>query len=118
MYSYRTQENTRLHSRDQSAAILYIESRPLPSLPAFSVLCTFSKILVRATAAAAAAGITRSSQMSSSLPGHTDKKNQIFLIYKEIKSGTVAKSCMRKGFLIYEELRKYFIIYEEAASQI
>jgi hypothetical protein len=25
-----------------------------------------------------------------------------------------AKSYMRKGFLIYEEMRKYFTIYEEA----
>jgi hypothetical protein len=32
----------------------------------------------------------------------TDKKeNNIFLIYREIKSGAVAKSYMRKGFLIY-----------------
>jgi hypothetical protein len=39
---------------------------------------------------------------------YTDKKeNQIFLLYKEIQSGTVAKSYMRKGFLIYEEMRKY-----------
>jgi hypothetical protein len=37
----------------------------------------------------------------------TDKKeNQIFLIYKEIQSGAVAKSYMRKGFLIYEEKKK------------
>jgi hypothetical protein len=35
---------------------------------------------------------------------HTDKKEKkIFLIYKEIQSGAVAKSYMRKGFLIYEE---------------
>jgi hypothetical protein len=47
----------------------------------------------------------------------TDKKeNQIFLIYKEIQSGAVAKSHIRKGFLIYEEMRKYFPIYEEALS--
>ncbi len=46
---------------------------------------------------------------------HTDKKeNKIFLIYKEIQSGAVAKLSMRKGFLIYEEMRKYFPIYEEA----
>jgi hypothetical protein len=39
---------------------------------------------------------------------YTDKKeDQIFLIYKEIQSGAVAKSYMRKGFLIYEEMRKY-----------
>ncbi len=45
----------------------------------------------------------------------TDKKeNQIFLIYKEIRNGAVAKSYMRKGFLIYEEMRKYLTIYEEA----
>jgi hypothetical protein len=49
----------------------------------------------------------------------TDKKgNQIFLIYKEIQSGAVAKSYMRKVFLIYEEMRKYFTIYEEAVSLI
>ncbi len=36
----------------------------------------------------------------------TDKKeNQIFLIYKGIQSGAVAKY-MRKGFLIYEEIKK------------
>jgi hypothetical protein len=35
---------------------------------------------------------------------YTDKKeNQIFLIHREIQSGAVAKSYMRKGFLIYEE---------------
>ncbi len=46
------------------------------------------------------------------------KENQIFLIYKEIQSGAVAKSFIRKGFLMYEEIRKYFPIYEEAVSHI
>jgi hypothetical protein len=51
--------------------------------------------------------------------GCTDKKeNQIFLIYKEIQSGAVAKSYMRKGFLMYEEMCKYFPMYEEAVSHI
>ncbi len=50
---------------------------------------------------------------------YTDKKeNQIFLIFNEIHSGVVAKSYMRKGFLINEEMRKYFPVYEEAVSQI
>jgi hypothetical protein len=35
------------------------------------------------------------------------KRKSNFLIYKEIQSGAVAKSYMRKGFLIYEEMRKY-----------
>jgi hypothetical protein len=40
---------------------------------------------------------------------HTDKKeNKIFLIFKEIHMGSGAKSYMRKGFLIYEEMHKYF----------
>jgi hypothetical protein len=44
--------------------------------------------------------------------GYTDKKEKkIFLICKEIQSGAVAKSYMRKGFLIYEEMQKYFSIY-------
>ncbi len=48
---------------------------------------------------------------------YTDKKeNQSFLIYREIPSGAVAKSYMRKGFLIYEEMRKYFPIYEVAGN--
>jgi hypothetical protein len=62
-------------------------------------------------------------QIRALLPGlalHTDKKeNKIFLSYKEIQSGAVAKSYMRKGFLIYEEIKKmckYFPIYEEAVS--
>jgi hypothetical protein len=38
------------------------------------------------------------------------KDNPIFLIYKEIQKGAVAKSYMRKGFLKYEELRKYLTI--------
>ncbi len=42
-------------------------------------------------------------------------KKEIFflLIYKEIQSGAVAKSYMRKGFL---KMRKDFPIYEEAVS--
>jgi hypothetical protein len=46
------------------------------------------------------------------------KENKIFLITKEIQNGAVAKSYMRKAFLIYEEMRKYFVIYEEAVSHI
>jgi hypothetical protein len=49
----------------------------------------------------------------------TDKKeNKIFLIYQEIHSGAVAKSYMRKGFPIYEDIRKYFPKYGEAVSHI
>jgi hypothetical protein len=46
------------------------------------------------------------------------KEKKIFLKYKEIQMGAVAKSYMRKGFLIYEEMRKYLVIYEEAVSHI
>ncbi len=50
---------------------------------------------------------------------YTDKKeNQIFLIYTEMQSVAVAKSYMRKGFLIYEEMGNYFPIYQEAVSHI
>ncbi len=43
---------------------------------------------------------------------NTDKKeNQIFLIYKEIQSGAVAKSYMTDGFLIYREIFTHFLIY-------
>jgi hypothetical protein len=47
---------------------------------------------------------------------YTDKKKKKFLIYKEIQMGSGAKSYMRKGFLIYEEMRNLFPIYEEAVS--
>ncbi len=50
---------------------------------------------------------------------HTDKKeNKIILIDKEIQNGSSAKSYMRKGLLIYEEVHKYFAIYDEAVSHI
>jgi hypothetical protein len=32
--------------------------------------------------------------------------------------GAVAKSYMKKGFLIFEEMRKYLVIYEEAVGNI
>ncbi len=43
---------------------------------------------------------------------HTDKKeNEIFLIYKEIQNGAVAKSYMTNGLLIYGEIFAHFLIY-------
>jgi hypothetical protein len=42
----------------------------------------------------------------SGFPALIKKENQIFLINEEIQSGAVAKSYMRKGFLIYEEIKK------------
>ncbi len=50
---------------------------------------------------------------------YTDKKEKkIFLKYKEIQSGAIEKSYMRKGFLIYDEMHKYLHIYEEAVSHL
>jgi hypothetical protein len=43
---------------------------------------------------------------------YTDKKeNLIFLIYKEIQNGAVAKSYMTNGLLIYGEIFEHFPIY-------
>jgi hypothetical protein len=39
-------------------------------------------------------------------------------MYKEIQMGAVAKSYLRKGFLINEEMRKYLVIYEEVVSHM
>jgi hypothetical protein len=44
------------------------------------------------------------------------KEKKIFLINKEIQKGAVAKSYMRRGFLIYEEKRKYLVIYDFATA--
>jgi hypothetical protein len=49
-------------------------------------------------------------------PPLTDEKKRSFPM--EIQMGSVAKSYMRKHFLIYEEMRKYLTIYEEAVSHI
>ncbi len=46
------------------------------------------------------------------------KKKKNLLIYKEIQNGAFAKSYVRKGFLIYEEMRKYLIKNEESVSHI
>ncbi len=39
------------------------------------------------------------------------KENQIFLIYREIRNGAVAKSYMNNGLLIYGEIFSHFLIY-------
>ncbi len=39
------------------------------------------------------------------------KINKIFLTYKEIHNGAVAKSYMTNGFLIYGEIFAHFLIY-------
>ncbi len=36
----------------------------------------------------------------------------------KIQMGSVAKSYMKKGFQIYEEMSKYLVIYEEAVRHI
>jgi len=42
----------------------------------------------------------------------TDKKeNQIFLIYKEIQNGAVAKSYITNSLLIYGEIFAHFLTY-------
>ncbi len=46
------------------------------------------------------------------------KEKKIVLIYKESQMRSVAKSYIRKGFLIFEEMRKYLVTYEEAVSHI
>ncbi len=49
----------------------------------------------------------------------TDKKeNQIFLIYKEIQRGAVAKSYMTNGLLIYGEIFAHLLKYYEALHNI
>ncbi len=58
------------------------------------------------------AQINRSIRKLVPVYGHTDKKeNQIFLIYKEIQSGAVAKSYMTNGLLKYREIFAHFLIY-------
>ncbi len=58
---------------------------------------------------------------------HTDKKgNQIFLIYKEIQTGSGVKSYMTNGFLIYmtrylcnsSYIRKPFLMYDFAPASL
>ncbi len=58
--------------------------------------------------------ILQSDTNHSNIWSHTDKKeNEMFLIhvYKEFHMGSVSKSYMRKGFLIYEKMRKYLSIF-------
>jgi hypothetical protein len=48
-----------------------------------------------------------------------DKKETKLSSYiRKFRVGSGAKSYMRKGFLIYEEMRKFFPIYEKAVSHI
>ncbi len=51
--------------------------------------------------------------------GYTDKKeNQNFPIYKEIQNGSVAKSYITNGLLIYGEIFPHFLIYWETLPHI
>jgi hypothetical protein len=53
------------------------------------------------------------------LSERTDKKvNQIFLIYKEIQNGAVAKSYMTNGLLIYREIFAHFLIHLVALPHV
>ncbi len=52
--------------------------------------------------------------LSLSRKDYTDKKeNKIFLIFKEIQKGAVAKSYMTNDLLIYQEA---FLIYDFATT--
>ncbi len=39
------------------------------------------------------------------------KKNRIFLIYEKIQKGSIAKSDMTTGLLIYGKIFSHFLIY-------
>jgi hypothetical protein len=57
-------------------------------------------------------GSTGTARAWHGLHGFTDKKeNQIFLTYKEIQNGAVAKSYMTNSVLIYGEIFAHFLIY-------
>ncbi len=43
---------------------------------------------------------------------------KIVFIYEEIQIRSVAKSYMRKGFLINEEMGKHLVIFEETVSHV
>ncbi len=50
---------------------------------------------------------------------YTDKKEKkIFLIYKEIQNGAVAKSYMTNNLLIYGEIFAHFLIYSQYMRKI
>ncbi len=73
----------------------------------------------------------RSQTRSCRLCSHTCNTGTVHILYTHLKKrksnfphisgiqiGAVAKSYMRKSFLIYEEMRKYFPIDEEAVSHL
>ncbi len=50
---------------------------------------------------------------------YTDKKeNQIFLIYKDIQNGAVAKSYLTNSLLIYKEIFAHFLTYDFATAPL
>jgi hypothetical protein len=52
------------------------------------------------------------SEAEPKYPRYADKKeNIIFLIYKEVQNGAVAKSYMTNGLLIYGEIFAHFLMY-------
>jgi hypothetical protein len=58
-------------------------------------------------------------EFDKAIKRYIDKKEKkIFLIYREVQIGAVAKSYMMKGFQIKDEMRKYLVMYEEAVGHI
>ncbi len=56
--------------------------------------------------------LIRLQSMGTVIVSYADKKEkQIFLIYKEVQNGEVAKSYMTNGLLIYVEIFAHFLIY-------
>jgi hypothetical protein len=51
------------------------------------------------------------SLVTREISSYTDKKENIFLIYKDIQNGAVAKSYITNGLLIYGEIFAHFFIY-------
>ena len=43
-------------------------------------------------------------------PCTDEKEKKLFLVYGDIQMGSVAKSYMRKGFFIYEEMGTYLVL--------
>ncbi len=116
--SKKSYKNNSLHSSYSGCSVAELLVRPLEAGPSL-ILC--SALQAHENEGAFSCWALHNATKPFYSGSCTDKKeNQIFLIFKEIQSGAFAKSYMRKGFLIYEEMRKYFPIYEdeEAVSHI
>ncbi len=101
-----------------NVVVAAVESVGMSDLVTVSLVATAVSRVAEVTRVTGAVTVVAAAVESVEMPALIKKKTKFSVIYKDIQMGSGAKSYMRRGFLIYEEMHKFFPIYEDAVSHI